>query len=45
MDVLENVKIPERRKRFHIWEDPFELSDQQFIQLLRLNKTAVRNLI
>jgi len=45
MGVLENVKIPERRKRFHIREDSFELSDRQFIQLIRLNKAAVRNLI
>jgi len=31
MGVLENVEIPERRRRFNIREDPFELSDRQFI--------------
>jgi len=30
MGVLENVEIPERRRRFNIREDPF---DRQFIQL------------
>jgi len=42
MGVLENVEIPERR-RFKIREDPFELSDRQFIQLFRLNKATVTN--
>jgi len=44
MGVLENMEIPQRRRRFNIREDPFELSNRQFIQLFRLNK-AVRNLI
>jgi len=45
MNNLENVDIPERRRRFHIREDPFELSNREFIQLFRLNKAAARNLI
>jgi len=45
MGVLENMEIPQRRRRFNIREDPFELSNRQFIQLFRLNKAAVRNLI
>jgi len=39
------MEIPERRRRFNIREDPFELSDQQFIKLFRLNKATVINLI
>jgi hypothetical protein len=42
--ALENVEIRPRR-RFHIRDDPFELSNRQFIQLFRLNKAAARNLI
>jgi len=45
MNNLENVDIPERRQRFHIREDLFELSNRKFIQLFRLNKAAARNLI
>ncbi|GAB1863201.1 Putative nuclease HARBI1 [Camponotus japonicus] len=45
MNNLENVDIPERRRRFHIREYPFELSNREFIQLFRLNKAAARNLI
>ncbi|XP_024878548.1 putative nuclease HARBI1, partial [Temnothorax curvispinosus] len=46
MNALENVDIPERRRRrFHIREDPFELSNKEFVQLFRLNKAAATKLI
>lgn len=45
MGILQN-DIPERRRRrFHIRDDPFELSDNEFIRLFRLNKAAATNLI
>lgn len=45
LNVLENVDILEERRRFHIRDDPFELSNNQFIQLFRLSKPAARYII
>lgn len=45
INVLDNVDVLERRQRFHIRDDAFELSNKQFIQLFRLNKAAARYVI
>lgn len=45
LDRVENFDIPPRRPRFHVRDDPFELEDEDFIRVFRLNKAAARNLI
>lgn len=46
INALENAEIAEQRRRiFHIRDDPFELDNKQFITLFRLNKAAARCII
>lgn len=45
INALENAEIAERRRIFHIRDDPFELSNEQFITLFRLNKASARYVI
>lgn len=46
INALENAEIAEQRRRiFHIRDDPFELDNEQFITLFRLNKAAARYII
>lgn len=46
INALENAEIAEQRRRiFHIRDDPFELSNEQFITLFRLNKASARYVI
>lgn len=42
-NALENAE--QRRKIFHIRDDPFELDNEQFITLFRLSKAAARYVI
>lgn len=46
INALENAEMAEERRRiFHIRDDPFELPDKQFIELFRLSKDAARYVI
>lgn len=46
INALQNAEIAEQRRRiFHIRDDPFELPNEQFITLFRLSKAAARYLI
>lgn len=46
INALENAEMAEQRRRiFHIRDDPFELSNEQFITLFRLNKASARYVI
>ncbi|XP_019700799.2 uncharacterized protein LOC105191524 [Harpegnathos saltator] len=44
-EQLENIFDHNKRPRFHIRDDPFELSERQFINLFRLKKETVNRLI
>ncbi|XP_036147282.1 putative nuclease HARBI1 isoform X2 [Monomorium pharaonis] len=44
-EQLENVIYYNERPRFHIRDDPFQLSEQEFIQLFRLKKETTNRLI
>lgn len=44
--VINVIEIEEqRRPRFHVRDDPFDLSDEDFIKIFRLNKHTASNLI
>ncbi|XP_066600856.1 putative nuclease HARBI1 [Prorops nasuta] len=46
INVLENAEIIEEPRRFfHIRDDPFDLTNEQFIQLFRLSKNAANYVI
>lgn len=45
MEQLENVVHYNERPRFHVRDDPFQLSDRQFIKIFRLKKETTNRLI